>query len=95
MFSSMTSKFSRNNQKRFTKVSLLYYNDELWVKMGEINFDVTMGAYNRAEVCGLIGSFMLSLLSKHNNKNHVGLYKDDSPSILQNTSGLEGLSKIF
>ena len=30
--------------------SLLYHNDEPWVKKGESNFDVSMGAYNGAEV---------------------------------------------
>ena len=45
--------------------SLLYYNDEPWVKKGESNFDVSMGAYDGAEVCELIGIFMLSLLSKY------------------------------
>ena len=46
-------------------------------KKGESNFDVSMGAYNGAEVCELIGIFMLSLFSKYINKNHIGLYKDD------------------
>ena len=45
--------------------SLLYYNDEPWVKKGESNFEVSMGAYDGAEVCELIGIFMLSLLSKY------------------------------
>ena len=30
--------------------SLLYHNDEPWVKKGESSFDVSMGAYNGAEV---------------------------------------------
>ena len=55
--------------------SLLYYNDEPWVKKGESNFDVTKGAYDGAEVCELIGIFMLPLLSKH--KNYIGLYRDE------------------
>ena len=42
--------------------SLLYYNDDPWVKKGESNFDVTMGAYDGVEVCELIDIFMLSLL---------------------------------
>ena len=77
--------------------SLLYYNDEPWVKKGESNFDVTMGAYDGAEVCELIGIFMLSLLSKHINKNHIGLYRDDGLSILKNTSSpaAEKLKKKF
>ena len=39
--------------------SLLYYNNEPWVNKGESNFDVTMCAYNGAEICELIGIFML------------------------------------
>ena len=81
--------------------SLLYYNDEPWVRKGESNFDVSMGAYDGAEVCELIGIFMLSLLSKHINKNHIGLYRDDGLAILKNTSGPEAeklkkkLQKLF
>ena len=77
--------------------SLLYYNDEPWVKKGESNFDVSMGAYDGAEVCELIGIFMLSLLSKHINKNHIGLYREDGLAILKNTSGPEAekLKKKF
>ena len=81
--------------------SLLYYNDEPWVKKGESNFDVSMDAYDGAEVCELIGIFMLSLLSKHINKNHIGLYRDDGLAILKNTSGPEAeklkkkLQKLF
>ena len=48
-----------------------------------------MGAYNGAKLCELIGIFMLSLLSKHINKNHVGLYRDDGLAILKNTSSPE------
>ena len=40
---------------------------------------------------------MLSLLSKHINKNHIGLFRDDSLAILKNTSGPEAgkLKKKF
>ena len=64
---------------------------------GESKFDVTMVAYDGAEVCELIGIFMLSLLSKHISKNHIGLYKDDALAILKNTSGpqAEKLKKKF
>ena len=60
-----------------------------------------MGAYDGAEVCELIGIFMVSLLSKHINKNHIGLYRDDGLAILKNTSGPEAeklkkkLQKLF
>ena len=64
---------------------------------GESNFDVNKGAHDGAEVCELIGIFMLSLLSKHINKNHIGLYRDDGLAILKNTSGPEAekLKKKF
>ena len=32
---------------------------------------------------------MLSVLSKHINKNHIGLYKNDSLAILKNNNGPE------
>ena len=69
--------------------SLLNYNDKPCVKKGKGSFDVSMGAYNWAEVCELIGIFRLSLFSKHINKNHIGLYRDDGLAILKNTSGPE------
>ena len=48
-----------------------------------------MSAYDGADVCKLIGTFMLSLLSKHISKNHIGLYRDAGLAILKNTSGQE------
>ena len=64
---------------------------------GESNFDVSMGVYDGAEVCELIGVFMSSLLSKHMKKNHIGLYRDDGLTVLTNTSGqeAENLKKKF
>ena len=72
--------------------------NEPWVKKGESNFDVSMRGYYGAEVCELIGIFMLSLLSKHINENHIILYRDDGLAILKNTRGPEAeklLSKII
>ena len=40
--------------------SLLYYNDETWVKKGESNFAVSMGAYDGSEVGELIGIFVVT-----------------------------------
>ena len=63
--------------------SLLYYNDEPWVKKGESNFDITIGVCNEAQVYELIDISMLTLLSKHINKSHIGLYRDDDLAILK------------
>ena len=56
-----------------------------------------MGIYDGAEVCELIGIFILSLLSKHISKNHIGLCRDDGLALLKNTSGPEAknLRKSF
>ena len=56
-----------------------------------------MGAYDGAEVCKLNGIFMLSLLSKHINKNHNILYRVEGLAILKTTSGPEAekLKKKF
>ena len=47
-------------------------------------FDVTMGSYDGAEVCELVGLFMLDKLSKIYKKNLVGLYRDDGLAVLRN-----------
>ena len=67
------------------------------MKKGEKLFDVTMGAYDGAEVCELIGCFMLSKISKKYNKNNVGIYRDDGLSVFKNKSGqqLERIKKDF
>ena len=50
-------------------------------------FDLTMGAYNGAEVCKLVGTFLLYKLSLKYNKNNIGLYRDDGLTIFKNISG--------
>ena len=52
-------------------------------------FDVTMGAYDGAEVCELVGTYMLSLISEKYNKKDFGLYRDDGLGVVKNKSGLE------
>ena len=56
-----------------------------------------MGAYDGPKVWKLIGIFMLSLLTKHINKNRIGLYRDDGLAILKTNSGsaVEKLKKKF
>ena len=46
-----------------------------------------MGAYDGAEVCELVGSFLLSLIAKKYKKADIGLYRDDGLAIFKNTSG--------
>ena len=56
-------------------------------KHTESCFDVTMGSFDGAEVCELVGIFILYFLAKLINKNDCGLYMDDGLLILRNVNG--------
>ena len=56
-------------------------------KNAEGCFDVTMGSYDRAEICELVGIYILSRLSTIIDKNDCGLYRDDDLLVLRNTNG--------
>ena len=57
------------------KNSILIHKHIPWQKKGNATFDVTMGSYDGAETCELVGSFLLSQLQDLN--INVGLYRDD------------------
>ena len=61
------------------KSSILIHKNQPWQKKGNTTFDVTMGSFDGAETCELVGSFLLSQL-QHLNIN-VGLYRDDGLAI--------------
>ena len=68
--------------------SLLFSNNSSWIKHSTAeNFDVTMGSYDGAEVCELVGLFILSKLNNKIHKEDSGLYRDDGLFILRKTSG--------
>ena len=68
--------------------SLLFDNETAWTKKNHSDmFDVTMGSFDGAEVCELIGLFLLNNLSEKYGKNNVGLYRDDGLVLLRNASG--------
>ena len=46
-----------------------------------------MGSMDGAEVCELVGTFLLSLISAKYNKHDIGLYRDDGLAVFKNTSG--------
>ena len=52
-------------------------------KLGDL-FDVGMRAYDGAEVCELVRTFLLEEIS---DKSNVGLHRDDGLSIFRNKSG--------
>ena len=46
-----------------------------------------MGSYDGAEVCELVGLYLLNLLTNEFGKHNIGLYRDDGLSCFQNISG--------
>ena len=72
---------------KHARKSLLYDNSEPWMKKDSGLFNVTMGAYDGAEVWELVGTFLLYKLSLKYNKNDIGLYRDDGLAIFKNISG--------
>ena len=59
------------------KNSLLFSETEAWCKKdSSSNFDVTMGSFDGAETCELVGSYLLSHLPTAY-RNDFGLYRDD------------------
>ena len=68
--------------------SLLFNSNDSWRKKdADSCFDVTMGSYDVAETCELVGTHILSLLAKVIDHNHSGLYRDDGLILLRNTTG--------
>ena len=67
--------------------SLLFCDGDLWMKKSGAEFDVTMGSFDGAEVCELVGLYLLHHLAKIFGKEAVGLYRDDGLAILRNASG--------
>ena len=69
--------------------SLLFNKGQAWMKKEGDTFDVTMGAYDGAEVCELVGSYILHQLGSKYKKENLGLYRDDGLAIFENISGPE------
>ena len=65
-----------------TKKTTLYKDGEPWCKKTS-TFDVTMGSFDGAEICELVGLFLLSQLQYLN--INVGLYRDDGLAVTNQT----------
>ena len=70
--------------------TLLFHSEDPWVKKkGDEDFDVPMGCYDGAEICELVGAYILSKVDPIIDKENVGLYRDDGVGIVRNLSGSE------
>lgn len=60
----------------------------MWVKKsGDSDFDVTMGSFDGAELCELVGLFILYTISKEYGLSTNGLYRDDGLCCFNGISG--------
>ena len=79
-----------------SRKSLLFSRDKAWRKKeGPGLFDVTMGSYDGAEICELVGIFALSHLPERYDRKSIGLYRDDGLAVFRDTPGsvAEGIKK--
>ena len=56
-------------------------------KNGDPDFDVTMGSFGGAELCELVGLYILHILGEKYGKHRIGLYRDDGLACFGYTSG--------
>ena len=74
------------------KSSILTHKNQHWQKKGPTTFDVTMGSFDGAETCELVGSFLLSQLQQLN--INIGLYRDDGLAAVNSTPrAIENIKK--
>ena len=68
------------------KQSLLFNNGNPWQKRNTGTlFDVTMGSYDGAETCELVGIHMVSQLKAISHGMEIGLYRDDGLAVIDQT----------
>ena len=87
---SFTKKIEDNviNAIKLARKSLLFNKDGTWVKKGDDTlFDVTMGSFDGAEICELVGLYLLDKLSSLIGRKNVGLYRDDGLAAINSSSG--------
>ena len=70
---------------KHARKSVLFNDDgKPWTKKDSNSlFDVTMGSYDGAEICELVGLFILNKLAQKFGKENIGLYRDDGLAIMK------------
>ena len=72
---------------KHSRKSLLFSNAGTWVKKDDESFDVTMGSFDGAEVCELVGLYLLNkLVPLIGVNNTAGLYRDDGLAAIRSLS---------
>ena len=71
---------------KHAKNSLLFHHGTGWEKKDR-TFDVTMGSYDGAETCELVGLYMLHQLQQIMPPHLIGLYRDDGLAMIPAANG--------
>ena len=72
----------------YSRKFLLFNNTDTWIKKnGDPDFPLTMGSFDGAELCELVGSYILHILGEKYGKHRIGLYRDDGLPCFGYTSG--------
>ena len=90
LFAKQHHDISNDNTRliKHCRKSLPFSNNEARKKkQTESCFDVTVGSFEGAEVCELVGIYILCSLAKLISKEDCGLYRDDGLLILRNVNG--------
>ena len=66
------------------KRSVLINNKDIWCKKENSNFDITMGSYDGAESCELVGLFLLNQI-QNTIEGNFGLYRDDGLGVINSS----------
>ena len=69
--------------------SLLFNDTSKWIKKGDPNFEVTMSSFDGADICELVGVYILYVLRKKYGKERVGLCRDNTLVCFENASELQ------
>ena len=76
------------NVFKHSRKALLFDHRNVWIKKSENPmFDVTMGSFDGAEICEIVGLYLLDKLSVLLRKENVGLYRDDGLAVADNANG--------
>ena len=94
-FSNQDLEIIKNARKSF-----LFNKSNPWVKKNNSDFDVTMGSFDGAETCELIGLYILDKLKTLIDQKCIGLYRDDGLAAIpgsgpQVEQKKKQLSKLF
>ena len=71
-----------------SRKSLLFSNTYIWINKNEdTDLDMTMGSFDGAELCELVGLYILYILDEKYGKSRIGLYRNDGLACFGYTSG--------